>query len=53
MGLRSRAPRRVRRRLRVVAVRRRPDGILVVADSGEIAFANEQAGTLFGCDTSS
>jgi PAS domain S-box-containing protein len=28
-----------------------PDGILVVADSGEIAFANDQAGTLFGCTT--
>ena len=28
-----------------------PDGILVVADSGEIAFANDQAGVLFGCDT--
>ncbi|HWJ63090.1 MAG TPA: PAS domain S-box protein [Acidimicrobiales bacterium] len=29
-----------------------PDGILVIADSGEIAFANDQAGALFGCATS-
>lgn len=28
-----------------------PDGILVVADDGEIAFANSQAGELFRCDT--
>jgi PAS domain S-box-containing protein len=26
-----------------------PDGILLVATSGEIAFANDHAGTLFGC----
>lgn len=28
-----------------------PDGIIVVAESGEIAFANDQAGSLFGCAT--
>jgi PAS domain S-box-containing protein len=28
-----------------------PDGIVVVSDSGEIAFANDQAGLLFGCTT--
>ncbi|WP_426573751.1 PAS domain S-box protein [Aquihabitans sp. McL0605] len=27
-----------------------PDGILVVAESGEIAFANDQAGTLLGAE---
>ena len=28
-----------------------PDGVLVVSDTGVIAFANDQAGTLFGCTT--
>jgi two-component system sensor histidine kinase DevS len=28
-----------------------PDGILVVAESGEIAFASDQAAILFGCST--
>ena len=29
-----------------------PDGVLVISDAGEIAFANDQAGALFGCATS-
>src|SRR4051812_16450402 len=28
-----------------------PDGILVVARSGEVAFASDQAGVVFGCAT--
>lgn len=29
-----------------------PDGVLVVSDAGEVVFANDQAGELFGCATS-